>query len=433
MPRGNGTKPDMKVPRAITVASGSELLTGLRSDTNSQFLAGSFRRIGIPVVRALVVGDTFDELVDVFRWSLGRAEILVVSGGLGPTVDDLTREALSESTGIGLVENSEALEQIAARFRSFGRSMTDNNRRQAMVPVSGTFFPNPHGTAPGVVFDLGDRLAVGLPGPPRELQPMVENHLVPLLRKRYPGLPAESCVITRFVGTGESNIDQTLREHVTFDPRIRVSLLARLGRVDVTLYSPSSEPADLDLLACSQQRVLEVLREYVYATEEIELEEALGRMLVDRSETVATAESCTGGMIGAAFTSVPGSSRYYLGGFVAYSNEAKVTQLGVRSVTLQIHGAVSEQTAREMADGGARALGADWCVAVTGIAGPSGGTPEKPVGTVWIAVSSPKHSWSSARRYQFPGERSAVRERTRVAALDELRRALRQVDLGRRS
>jgi nicotinamide-nucleotide amidase len=366
-------------------------------------------------------------MVDVFRTSLDRAEIVVVSGGLGPTVDDLTRESLSEATGIALAENPEALEQIATRFKSFNRPMTENNRRQAMVPVSGTFFPNPYGTAPGAVFDGGDRLAVALPGPPREFQPMVEGHLIPFLRQRYRELPREASVITRFVGTGESNIDQILRERVPFDPRIRVSLLARLGCVDLTLYTPTSEPSDLDLLRRSQRRVLEVLGEFVYATEEIELEEALGRALVQRRETVATAESCTGGLIGAAFTSVPGSSRYFLGGFVTYSNDAKVSQLGVRSLTLETHGAVSEETAREMATGGARTLGADWCVAVTGIAGPDGGTPEKPVGTVWIAVACPRRDWTSARRYQLPGERAAVRERTRIAALDELRRALNQV------
>lgn len=417
----------MKKPSAIAIASGSELLTGLHTDKNTQFVSRALRGIGIPVVRSLIVGDALEELVDVFRASLDRVEILVVSGGLGPTVDDLTRESLSQATGIALAEDSEALEEIAARFRSFNRPMTENNRRQALVPVSGTFFPNPRGTAPGLVFDGGDRLAIALPGPPRELQPMVENHLIPFLDRRYLGLPREASLITRFVGTGESNIDQALRERVAFDPRIRVSLLARLGCVDLTLYSPTGEPDDLELLHQSRQRVLDVLGEFVYATEEIELERVLGRTLVERGETLATAESCTGGIIGGSLTSVPGSSRYYFGGFVTYSNEAKVSQLGVRSVTLETHGAVSEETAREMAVGGARALGADWCVAVTGIAGPDGGTPDKPVGTVWVAVACPRRDWVSARRYQLPGDRAAVRERARVAALDELRHALDRV------
>ncbi|MFH1738738.1 MAG: competence/damage-inducible protein A [bacterium] len=414
----------MKAPCAIVVASGSELLTGLRTDTNTRFVARALRSIGIHVVRTLIVGDSLDELVDVFSISLERAEILIVSGGLGPTVDDLTREALSEATGIRLAENETALQEIAARFRSLNRQMTDNNRRQALVPVSGTFFSNPHGTAPGLVFEFCNRLAIALPGPPRELQPMVENHLVPLLNQRFPDLPHESSVIVRFVGTGESNIDQTLRESVTFDPRIRVSLLARLGLVDLTLYLSTDEHCYSDLLRESQQRVLDVLGEFAYATEEIALEEVLGKILLERGETLATAESCTGGLVGGGITSIPGSSRYYLGGFVTYSNEAKVSQLGVRPETLETYGAVSEETAREMAVGGARAMGADWCVSVTGIAGPEGGTPDKPVGTVWIGVASPRRGRASAKRHQFFGDRAAVRERTRVAALDELRKAI---------
>ncbi len=417
----------MKIPRAIVIASGSELLTGLRTDTNSGYLARALRRLGIPVTRTLTVGDRMKELLDVFRSSLDRADIVIVSGGLGPTVDDLTREALSQATGIELKENEEALKEIEERFRSLNRQMTDNNRRQAMVPISGFFMPNPQGTAPGLVFDAGDRLAVALPGPPRELQPMVQNHLIPFLEQRYPELPHETSVLIRFVGTGESNIDQTLREHVEFDPRIRVSLLARLGCVDLTLFSPSSDPTDLELLRESRRKVLETLGEFVYATEDIELDEAVGRILLEREETLATAESCTGGLIGASLTSIPGSSRYYVGGFVTYSNESKVSQLGVRSSTLETEGAVSEKTAREMAVGGARVLGADWCVSVTGIAGPEGGTPEKPVGTVWIGVANPRRDWIHTKEYRFFGERAAVRERSRVAALDELRRAFKAV------
>ncbi len=417
----------MKTPHAILIASGSELLTGLRTDSDSAYVARSLGKLGIPVLRTLIVGDTMEELLDVFRSSLERAEIVIVSGGLGPTVDDLTREALSQATGIELQESREALEQIAERFRSLNREMTENNRRQAMVPVSGFFIPNPQGTAPGLVFDAGERLAIALPGPPRELQPMVENHLMPFLDERYPELPHESFVLVRFVGTGESNIDQTLRERVSFDPRIRISLLARLGCVDLTLFSPSSDPTDLELLRESQGRVLDALGEFAYATEDIELEDAVGRILVERGETMATAESCTGGLIGASLTSIPGSSEYYLGGFVTYSNESKICQLGVRTVTLETEGAVSEKTAREMALGGARMLGADWCISVTGIAGPEGGTPDKPVGTVWIGVSNPKRDWTHAKCYRFFGERTAVRERSRVAALDELRRAFKEV------
>jgi nicotinamide-nucleotide amidase len=417
----------MVPPKAIIIASGSELLAGLHTDTNTQFLAQSLRRIGIGVVRTLIVGDAYNDLVDTFSYALDRAQVVVVSGGLGPTVDDLTREALSEATGIEMVESPYALAEIRERFRSLNREMSENNRRQALVPVSGMYFSNPNGTAPGLVFDAGERLAIALPGPPREMRPMVENYVIPFLEQRYPGLPRESSVMVRFVGSGESDIDQILREKVPFDPRIRVSLLARLGLVDLTLYCPTSEKEDLNLLEESRNRVLEVLGDYAYATELVDLSEVVGLQLRKRGETLATAESCTGGLIGASITAIPGSSRYYLGGFVTYSNESKVSQLGVRPETLERHGAVSEQTVREMAVGGVKALNADWCVAVTGIAGPDGGTPEKPVGTVWIGVASPKQNWSSVRRCQFFGDREAIRERTRITALDEIRKALKRL------
>ncbi|HPA48020.1 MAG TPA: competence/damage-inducible protein A [bacterium] len=419
----------MTPPKAIIIASGSELLAGLHTDTNTQFLAQSLRRIGIGVMRTLIVGDAYNDLVDTFSYALDRAQIVLISGGLGPTVDDLTREALSEATGIEMVESPYALEEIRERFRSLNREMSENNRCQALVPVSGMYFSNPNGTAPGLVFDAGNRLAIALPGPPRELRPMVENHVIPFLEQKYPGLPKESSVMVRFVGSGESTIDQILREKVPFDPRIRVSLLARLGLVDLTLYCPTSEEADLSLLDESRKRVLAVLGDYAYATEMVDLGEVVASMLLDRGETLATAESCTGGLIGAAITSIPGSSRYYVGGFVTYSNEAKVLQLGVRPETLERHGAVSEETVWEMAMGGARSLKADWCVSVTGIAGPDGGTPEKPVGTVWIGVACPGRNWGSVRRCQFFGDRQAIRERTRVAVFDELHKALRKKEI----
>lgn len=409
---------------AAIVVSGTELLSGLHRDTNTGFIERRLGRLGIATRFAATVGDRIEEMVEVFRYALKHCDILLVSGGLGPTVDDLTREALSEATGVPLQECPEALDEVKARFRSFGKPMAENNRRQAMIPTRGRFITNPHGTAPGLLFDLDTSLAIALPGPPRELEPMVESQVVPLLKERYPDLQEATRVRARLVGIGESDVDDTLRVQVPVDTDIDLSLLARLGLVDVTLSLPSSRAADMARLERFQHEIAEVFEPHCYSTEIDEpLEAAVGRLLRKRGETVGTAESCTGGLIAAALTSVSGSSDYTGGSLVTYSNEAKESLLSVKHETLLEHGAVSEPVVKAMAAGALERIGCDWSVAVSGIAGPTGGTPEKPVGTVWIAIGH-RGEPPQAQRFRFPGDRETVRERTRVMALGMLRRRI---------
>lgn len=411
-------------PTAAVVVSGSELLSGLHRDTNTGFLERRLARLGIATRFAATIGDRMAEMVPVFRYALENHPMLLVSGGLGPTVDDLTREALAEATGINLVHSDAALAEIQARFRSLGRPMSDNNRRQAMVPESGRYFSNPNGTAPGILFDTGDRIAIALPGPPREFEPMVETDVVPLLLERFPGLEEASRVRARLVGIGESNVDQLIREKIELDSDIELSLLARLGLVDVTLSVASSQPADVARLTNFRDRIASHLHPYCYSLEIDEpLEAAVGAMLRARGETIGTAESCTGGLIATSLTAVSGSSDYVMGAFVTYSNQAKIDQLGVCPETVERHGAVSEAVVLEMADGAIRKLGCMWSIAVSGIAGPTGGTAEKPVGTVWIAIGHAGYA-PKAESFRFPGDRETVRERTRVTALGKLRRAI---------
>ena len=411
-------------PAASVVVSGTELLSGLHRDTNTSFIERRLARLGMATRFAATVGDRIEEMVPIFRHALEAAPVLITSGGLGPTVDDLTREALAEATGVPLVHSDDALRELEACFRRIGRKMSDNNLRQAQVPSTGQFFGNPHGTAPGLLFDAGERIAIALPGPPRELEPMMENHIVPLLRERYPDLQESSRVRVRLVGIGESNVDQLLRDKVVLDEDMDLSLLAKLGRVDVTLSLPGSRPDDLGRLERVRDKVMDYLGQFCYSIRIDEtLEEAVGSLLRERGETIGTAESCTGGGIASVLTSIAGSSDYVTGSLVTYSNDAKQSLAGVREETLREHGAVSEATVLEMAEGCLDALGCDWSIAVSGIAGPGGGTPEKPVGTVWIAIGH-RGGTPTAQRFQFPGDRASVRERAQVSALGALFRRM---------
>lgn len=262
---------------AAIVVSGTELLSGLHRDTNTGFIERRLGRLGIATRFAATAGDRVEEMAEVFRYALKHCDILLVSGGLGPTVDDLTREALSKATGVPLQESSEALDEVRARFRSFSKPMAENNRRQAMVPTRGGFLTNPHGTAPGLLFEMDTRLAIALPGPPRELEPMVESQIIPLLKERYPDLQEAARVRVRLVGMGESDVDHMLRVQVPVDTDIDLSLLARLGLVDVTLSLPSSQPTDLARLRRFQREIAEVFADYCYSTEIDEpLEAAVG-------------------------------------------------------------------------------------------------------------------------------------------------------------
>jgi nicotinamide-nucleotide amidase len=412
--------------RAAILAVGSELLTPSRIDTNSLFITEQLNLLGIEVAFKTIVGDDREELADAVRRGLGRVDLLVCSGGLGPTDDDVTREVVAEVLNRRLVEDESIASRIKARFESRGMKMPDINRRQAMVPAGALVLENTNGTAPGLWIDDGDRTVVLLPGPPRELKPMMASLVEGPLRERSPGLSLVRRVI-RITGRTESHTEEAVRPLYADWARrpvpIAATILASLGQIELHLSAraASQEVAEAAVEAASRE-VSEVIGLYVYSRDGRLLEEVLGDLLVARALRIAVAESCTGGLVASRLTDVPGSSRYVDRAVVAYSNEAKIELLGVPAGLIAQHGAVSEPVALAMAEGIKSRAAVDVGLGVTGIAGPGGGTPEKPVGMVAIATAIA--GTSRTRTFQFIGGREQVKFQASQAALDMVRRML---------
>lgn len=415
--------------RAAIVAVGSELLGADRLDTNSLKLTDVLDRHGAELRRKVVVGDDREELALVLRDLAAAHDLVLVTGGLGPTADDLTREAAADALGRKLVLDESIVRWLEERFRAFGRAMPAVNRRQAMVPDGdATVLANRHGSAPGLrfdqVFDDGHRVSVFLfPGVPRELVGMIEEYFEPWLAERSGGASRER-VVLKTAGLPESEVEERIAPAYDEFGRESITVLAGAGEVQVRGVAAGPEAERRARLAAIETRLAELLGDSVYArAEEETLESVVGRLLAERGETLATAESCTGGMLAERITRVPGSSGWFLGGVVSYSNRLKTRLLGVPEEVLAEHGAVSEAVARAMAEGARERLGADWAIAITGIAGPDGGSEEKPVGTVDFAWAGPDGG-TDCRRRRFLGDRDRVRRLSAQTALERLRRRL---------
>jgi nicotinamide-nucleotide amidase len=414
--------------RAAIIAVGSELLTPSRIDTNSLFITEQLNLLGIDVLLKMVVGDDRDELAHAFRAALDRADLVVFSGGLGPTEDDVTREVVAAVLGRPLHEDDTITARMRVRFaaRGYTMPMPESNRRQAMVPVGGRVLENAHGSAPGLWVEEGDRVAMLLPGPPRELKPMLSALVDGPLRERASGTSLVRRVI-KIAGRIESQTDELLqplyREWEQGTPPIAATILAALGQIELHLSarSASREIAERALEAAAQQ-VAGVLAPDVFSIDGRDMEEVVGEMLAAGGLRIAIAESCTGGLIASRLTDVPGSSRYVEQAVVTYANQAKTDLLGVPATLMAEHGAVSEPVALAMADGVRRRANVDVGVGVTGIAGPGGGSPEKPVGTVAIAAVTSTSTRS--RVFRFNGERDQVKFQASQTALDMVRRIL---------
>ena len=416
----------MPLTRAAILAVGSELLTPTRTDTNSLFITEQLNLLGIDVVFKSVIGDDRPELEHGVRSGLARVDLLVCCGGLGPTDDDLTRVVVADVLGRSLVEDESITARIQARFQGRGLSMPEINRRQAMVPAGAVVIANPNGTAPGLWIEEGGQVIVLLPGPPRELKPMVTALVSGPLRARAGGEPVVRRVI-RITGRSESHTEEALQplygEWARAPVPIAATILASLGQIELHLSAHADSRAQAETaLNLATDRVLAVLGTFVYSTDGRGLEDVVGGLLADRRLTIAAAESCTGGLIMSRLTDVPGSSRYVERGVVVYSNRSKTELLAVPEAVIASHGAVSEPVAIAMAEGVRSRSGVDIGVGVTGIAGPDGGTAEKPVGTVVIAVASA--SGSQVRTYRFVGGREMVKFQASQAALDTVRRML---------
>jgi competence/damage-inducible protein CinA-like protein len=408
---------------AWIVAVGSELLTPFRIDTNSLAITERLNTIGCEVRLKFVVGDDVMELAAIFERAIGRIDVVVCTGGLGPTEDDITRDALTRALQVSVDVNEDIVASIRQRFERRGMTMPDINRRQAMVPRGATVIENPRGTAPGLWIEREGTSMALLPGPPREMTPMLDALIADRLQSRSSGAGLFRRVL-KITGRSESDVDaraQPLyRKWVAAPMPVAATILAVMGQIELHLSvaAPSREAGEQALDAAVAE-VRELLGPIVYSTDGQPLEAVIGGLLRSRKLTISVAESCSGGLLASRITDVPGSSDYFERGAVCYSNRAKEEWLGVPAHLIAAHGAVSEQVATAMASGIAERSGANVGIGITGIAGPGGGTPDKPVGTVAIAVRTP--AARQVRTFQFLGGRDMVKFQSAQAAMNMLR------------
>jgi nicotinamide-nucleotide amidase len=405
--------------KAEIIAVGSELLTPDRLDTNSLFLTEELNKIGIEVVRKTVVGDNRDLLGEAFRDALNRVPLIISSGGLGPTEDDLTRETVAELLGRKLRRNDDILRYIEGRFRALGREMPEVNVRQAMVPEGAEILENSRGTAPGLWLEDSEHSIVLLPGPPRELKPLFREQVLPRLERRASGVRMFHREI-RVTGLGESHVEQRIMGIYKRFPDVNTTVLAAPGETQVHLRIWTDDAEHAKKALDEILKGFEIaLSDRIFSQDGSSLEEVIAAELTMHNATISAAESCTGGLLAQRLTSIAGSSSYFLGGVVCYSNELKTAWTGVPVELIQAKGAVSAEVAVALAEGIRRRVGSTFGVGITGIAGPGGGSEEKPVGTVHIALA---HAGGvKERSVRFPGDRESIRWQASQVALDMVR------------
>ena len=407
---------------AEIVAIGSELLAPDRTDTNSLWLTEQLNRLGIEVKLKTVVGDDDARLEETIKDATRRSKVVITTGGLGPTEDDITRKVTARALGRRLLLNEDLLAEIRQRFQNFGVSMPERNSRQAMVIEDAQVLPNPNGTAPGMFIDHKGTAIVLLPGPPREMKPMFENHVASKLASRA-GSQKVVRRMLRVAGMGESAVDEKIAPIYSQYENPQTTILFNQSEIEIHLTARGRTEADAEvLLDLLSEQIEERLGNSVFAFAGETMEQVVGLKLSVGGYTLAVAESCTGGLLAQRLTDVPGSSKYFIEGVVTYSNDAKMRALGVEPILFLEHGAVSAPVAEAMAEGIRNRAETDFGLAITGIAGPGGGTEEKPVGLVYIAIAS--ESGTEHRKLNLPGDRHLVRWRASQAALDLLRRRL---------
>ena len=407
---------------AEIIAIGSELLAPDRTDTNSLWLTEQLNRLGIEVKLKTVVGDDDARLEETIKDATRRSKVVITTGGLGPTEDDITRKVTARALGRRLLLNEDLLAEIRQRFQNFGVAMPERNSRQAMVIEDAEVLPNPNGTAPGMFIDHKGTAIVLLPGPPREMKPMFENHVASRLASRA-GSQKVVRRMLRVAGMGESAVDEKIAPIYSQYENPQTTILFNQSEIEIHLTARGRTEADAEaLLDRLSEQIEERLGISVFAFAGETMEQVVGLKLSVGGYTLAVAESCTGGLLAQRLTDVPGSSKYFIEGVVTYSNDAKMRALGVEPILFLEHGAVSAPVAEAMAEGIRNRAETDFGLAITGIAGPGGGTEEKPVGLVYIAIAS--ESGTEHRKLNLPGDRHLVRWRASQAALDLLRRRL---------
>ncbi len=408
---------------AEIITIGDELLIGQTVDTNSAWMAMQLNLAGIRVNRIVSVSDTRDEIVSALDESLARVPLVLITGGLGPTSDDITKQTLAEYFGAKLVTDQQVLADITERITRRGFEMNENNRRQALVPDTCRVLANGAGTAPGMLFEKEGRIIVSMAGVPAEMKHIMQRHVLPLLSARAGrGVIVHKNIMT--FGTFEARLAEMLEGFESELPQsVRLAYLPAQGVIKLRLTGSGDDAQEVHRTVDEQvTKLYRIIPEIIYGEDEVTLEEVLGRQLLARDMTISTAESCTGGRIASMITSVPGSSGWYRGSVIAYDNSIKTGILGVNPATISRFGAVSRETAVEMAAGMRQLSGTDFSVAVTGIAGPTGGTPEKPVGTVWIAVASEKGI--HAEKHRFGDDRMINISRSANMALNLARKII---------
>ncbi len=408
---------------AEIIAVGSELLTPYRLDTNSLYLTEKLNALGIEVRFKTVVGDDPERLAAVFRTAIRRSGLVILTGGLGPTEDDVNRDVVADVLGRRLIEVPEIRQRIQERFVSLGRSMAKNNLRQALVPDGAEWLVNEQGTAPGIWLEQNGVTIVLLPGPPGELRALFEAQCRPRLERIAPKERIRTRVL-KVVGLPESEVDERIAPIYTAYKNPATTLLATPGAIEVHLRARAASDAEAEaLLAELGDKIELALGDHIFSTRGESLEEVVGTRLLMKEKTVAVAESCTGGLLSERLTRTPGSSNFFLGGAVCYSNELKTKMAGVPQTLIEENGAVSKPVAQALAEGIRKRTGASLGVGITGVAGPGGGTPEKPVGLVYIALAD--EQGTELREFRFPGNRDRIRQWASQAALEMIRRRLR--------
>lgn len=403
------------------IAVGTELLLGNIVNTNAQYLSQKMADLGIDVFYHVAVGDNMQRLVDTVRTSLNRSDIIITCGGLGPTTDDITKEGVSEALGVKLLPDKASIEKIKEIFKAYERPMTDNNIKQGYIPEGAIVLENNNGTAPGILVEKDDKIAILLPGPPNELYPMFEEKVLPYLKAKVHSTIRSRML--RVVGIGESTAEDMLKEIISSQTNPTIAPYAKDGEVHLRITAKTDNPEEADrLIVQMEQKVRSILGENIYGYDEESLEEVVLRLLQERKMTLSLAESCTGGLIANRLTDIPGASASLMCGIISYSNESKTNILGVKEETIRNYGAVSSQTAEEMAIGAKRVGNTDIGISVTGIAGPDGGSVEKPVGLCYIGISIGDKV--KVHRLRFNGNRKRLKWNFSNRALDYLRREL---------
>ena len=410
---------------AIILSIGDELVSGLTVNTNATWLSRQLSSIGISTLRQVTVGDDQNAIAAAIREACSQCPLVLISGGLGPTLDDVTREALAAALGTTLVEDPAALGQLEAFFQRIHRPMAPSNRRQAQRPQTGQCLPNSCGTAPGLFASTGSTDIFVVPGVPSEMQAMFTESILPRLGRHSKDMVTRTYRLNTF-GIGESVIGQRIADLMVRGANPSIGTTVHEGVVSVRIYARGPAAQADAMVHEAREKIIKRLGNAIFSQQDQSLEQALAALLNQYGATIAVAESCTGGLLAQMLTSVPGASRYFQRGWVTYSDRSKIEDLGVSPELLQTHGAVSEPVAAAMAQGALHKAASQWALSITGIAGPDGGTAEKPVGLVYIGLAGPKGIF--VRRNVFTGDRGGIRRRSAQMAMTMLRLHLQGLD-----